>query len=554
MEAVLDSTATAVAALSIEAPATTNASSSHVVVLVEAMTDSAAAERSEEPPAASIESSAPLVNGEVPVAEQQADSAPSYRIPRLKRALSVGRVMELISETERLHKRRKETMQYQGPLLYVPGWIPVPEEPEQPRTRDQKSQTYFSELPPRGPPRGASLDTSGMDEVPLCQIPNEFELMTQLYKRTSLSKIFFGRGVMEEGEELQMEYQRMRCAMDRHDLNVHEEISNFLLDTETRQREIEEEAREAAAWSRYYRLVLEARWKKEAAEFGERVLRRQQRKEEERATIAKRAVEEYRTRNEGDRPNPQKQAQVPINAAPVPQRTPAMTHRSPPISAAQGREALEKIRQQTMSPVRVRHQSPSPVRVPRRTLMNRAARRRERGPETPPAYSISPVRGSHQPTSPAHNTRPQRTRSPAYSISPVRLPLRNSEETPTQPLRQRILPPAKKIPPPTMQSRVHKAPTQPPVTTPRKVQKRPAIPPVAKPSRTQAPVPPAKLKDSAKRRKEVDEVVRRLEEEKQRINQQPGPSSQDEVSLDVLGQYGYLDDADYTLVLDDGEA
>ena len=233
-----------------------------------------------------------------------------------------------------------------------------------------------------------------------------------------------------------------------------------------------------------------------------------------------------------------------------------MTHRSPPISAAQEREALEKIRQQTMSPVRVRHQSPSPVRVPRRTLMNRAARRRERGPDTPPAYSISPVRGSHQPTSPVHNTRPQRTRSPAYSISPVRLPLRNPEEIPTEPIRQRILPPAKKIPPPTMQSRVHKAPTQPPpvTTTPRKVQKRPAIPPVAKPSRTQATVPPPKLKGSAKRRKEVDEVVRRLEEEKQRVNQQPGPSSQDEVSLDVLGQYGYLDDADYTLVLDEGEA
>ena len=100
---------------------------------------------------------------------------------------------------------------------------------------------------------------------------------------------------------------------------------------------------------------------------------------------------------------------------------------------------------------------------------------------------------------------------------------------------------------------MHKAPTQPPVTTPRKVQKRPAIPPVTKPQKTQIPAP-AQLKDVAKRRKEVDEVVRRLEEEKQRINQQPGPSSQEEVSLDVLGQYGYLDDADYTLVLDDGEA
>ena len=194
MDVVLDSTATAVAALGIEVPATTNASSAPVVVSVEAMTDSAAAERTEEPPAASIEFSTPVVNGEVPVAEQQGDSGPSYRISRLKRALSVGRVMELISETERLYKRRKETMQYQGHLLYVPEWIPVPEEPKQPRTRDQKAQTYFSELPPREPPRGASLYTSGMDEVPLCQIPNEHELMTQLYKRTSLSKIFFGRG------------------------------------------------------------------------------------------------------------------------------------------------------------------------------------------------------------------------------------------------------------------------------------------------------------------------------------------------------------------------
>ena len=39
----------------------------------------------------------------------------------------------------------------------------------------------------------------------------------------------------------------MRCAMDRQDLNVHEEISNFLLDTETSQWEIEEKALEAAA-------------------------------------------------------------------------------------------------------------------------------------------------------------------------------------------------------------------------------------------------------------------------------------------------------------------
>ena len=55
----------------------------------------------------------------------------------------------------------------------------------------------------------------------------------------------------------------------------------------------------------------------------------------------------------------------------------------------------------------------------------------------------------------------------------------------------------------------------------------------------------------AKRRKMAEGVIRRLDEEK--AKQQQRTSTQDEVSLDVLSQYGYVDDNDYTLVLDNGE-
>ena len=375
MDAVMEASTEAVATLNIEPTAT------HTVESVEATTGS--------------------VSMEVANNEEPDSPVPQYRIPKLKRSLSVGRLMDLLDETERLHRKRKETLAYQGPLLYVPEWIPVPKVPEEPRTKDQKSQTFLPELRP-WQSRNTTTEPNAMDKLPICEIPNEVELLTQLYKRTATQKILFGRSIIDEGEELSEEFGRIKPPLERFELDIRAEILRILKETEERQLEIEQQAREEAAWTLYYRLVLEARWERSDAQWSASVLARQKAKEEQRKAMAKQAVEALKNRPKADKAIRQTLVQASPEAEATPSRTVAMTHKSPPRSAAQDREELERIRRQS---------APEWERESRRTHMTWAEKKLLRRPATPPRYSISPLRENPQLKMSSLRKAPQRRRS-----------------------------------------------------------------------------------------------------------------------------------------------
>ena len=183
--------------------------------------------------------------------------------------------------------------------------------------------------------------------------------------------------------------------------------------------------------------------------------------------------------------------------------------------------------------------------------MTRAEKKLLRRPATPPRYSISPLRENPQQRMSSLRVAPRRRHSPAYSISPVRQPTQGTQQSTspaqlsTQAAKRKVLPP-----PPTSKNHRTTVLSSQVVKPPSKVQKRPILPPTTQSQKIQTPTQ-TQPDAMAKRRKVAEEVIRRLDEEK--AKQQPRTSTQDEVSLDVLSQYGYVDDNDYTLVLDDGE-
>ena len=280
------------------------------------------------PAVESVEATTGSVSVEVANNEEPDSPMPQYRIPKLKRSLSVGRLMDLLDETEKLHRRRKETLAYQGPLLYVPEWIPVPKGPEEPRTKDRKTQTFLPELRPWHS-HNTTTEPNAMDKLPICEIPNEVELLTQLYKRTATQRILFGRSIIEEGEELSEEFGRIKPPLERFELDIRTEILRILKETEERQLEIEQQAREEAAWTLYYRLVLEARWEKSDAQWSASVVARQKAKEEQRKAIAKQAVEALKNRPKADKAIRRTLVRASPEAEQIPSRTVAMTHKSP---------------------------------------------------------------------------------------------------------------------------------------------------------------------------------------------------------------------------------
>ena len=87
-----------------------------------------------------MDSNAPIANQAATIQAPAEAQAQPFRIPMRRRALSVGELMEKISETERLHRRRIETTRYQGPILFfTPKNIPLPAGPVEPRTREGHS-------------------------------------------------------------------------------------------------------------------------------------------------------------------------------------------------------------------------------------------------------------------------------------------------------------------------------------------------------------------------------------------------------------------------------
>ena len=275
-----------------------------------------------------------------------------FRIPKRKRALSVGSMIELLDETKRLHRKRKQTTSYQGPLLFAPSWVAVPEPPPLPRHRDVKSQTYFPEIPRRDVPRLTSTGPNNSYLLQISEIANENELIHQLYKRIAVSKILYGRGVMEDGEELRSEWARIQRAItgvDHTGIDIRSEISRFLQDLETQQRNVEQQAQEAAAFSHYVRAVLEARWEQMNIAAGARILARQQEANERRTAMAQQAVAAFFDFANRERSHRQRQTQNP--PIPAKKHTPAMTRRPLPGSSTEQREIvmLDEQEQQSSS-------------------------------------------------------------------------------------------------------------------------------------------------------------------------------------------------------------
>ena len=307
-----------------------------------------------------MDSNAPDADQAVPIQALVEAQAKPFRIPMRRRALSVGELMEKISETERLHRRRIETTQYQGPILFVtPENIPVPADPVEPRTREQKVQTYRPTEVERELPKLWKMASNAADGRQLCDIRSENEVLIQIYKRLYGQRIFGARQTLEQAEEIREDFAKVQRtitgkAQRRKRLALASEgtwgddaylpryeIITILNDLEAEQMATIEQAQMELEQTRYQRAVLTTRWERHEREMSERTLRMREAMAERRREEAAKAVKEHAQRRRTERIRITAPANPPT-PPPAKEKVGSQTHRPKPTSAEEDRILLAR--------------------------------------------------------------------------------------------------------------------------------------------------------------------------------------------------------------------